>query len=91
MSDSFVDMLHDWYQSMVAYLGSSSSYRISGSRASQEDPKEIYTVHLMNLTAQDQHELQLDQNTIPSPRFKFRHRFTLPLGHSVVCVSVLFA
>ena len=91
MSDSFVDMLHDWYKSMVAYLGSSSSYRISGSRASQEDPREIYTVHLMNLTTQDQHELQLNPNTIPLPRFKFKYRFTLPLGHFVVCVLVLFA
>ena len=51
----------------------------------------IYTVHLMNLTAQDQHELQLNPIAIPSPRFKFSHKFTLPLGHFVVCVSGPFS
>ncbi|KAH0827345.1 hypothetical protein J3R83DRAFT_3979 [Lanmaoa asiatica] len=68
----------------------STSYRISGSRASQQDPMVMYTVHLMNLTTEDQHELQLNPSAIPSPRFKFNHTFTLPLGHSVVCVSVRF-
>ena len=47
----------------------------------------IYTVHLMNLTAQDQHELKLDPSAIPSPRFRFSHAFKLPLAHSVVCVT----
>ncbi|KAI9455502.1 hypothetical protein HD554DRAFT_2207426 [Boletus coccyginus] len=70
-------------------LYSSTSYRIWGSRTSRQDPTAMYTVHLMNLTAQDQHELQLNPNATPSPRFKFSHRFTLPLGHSVVRAQLL--
>ncbi|KAF8452913.1 hypothetical protein L210DRAFT_3617960 [Boletus edulis BED1] len=67
----------------------STSYQISGSRESQQDPMAIYTVHLLNLTTQDQHELQLNPSAIPSPRFKFHHRFTLPLGHSVMRAQLL--
>ncbi|KAF8550994.1 hypothetical protein OG21DRAFT_1543721 [Imleria badia] len=43
----------------------------------------------MSLTTQDQHELQLNPSAIPSPRFKFRHTFTLPLGHSVARAQLL--
>ncbi|KAF8837455.1 hypothetical protein BDN67DRAFT_983226, partial [Paxillus ammoniavirescens] len=73
------------------YYGSNSSqsYQISGSRESQEDPMVIYTVHLMNLTTQDQHELQLNPTAIPSPRFRFTHDFKLPQGHSVVRAQLL--
>ena len=46
----------------------------------------MYTVHVMSLTTQDQHELQLNPNAVPSPRFRFTHRFNLPLGHIVMCV-----
>ncbi|KAF9218569.1 hypothetical protein BS17DRAFT_720337 [Gyrodon lividus] len=67
----------------------STSYQISGSRESQEDPTVIYTVHLMNLTMQDQHELQLNPTTIPSPRFKSVHNFKLPQGHSVIRAQLL--
>lgn len=72
----------------MAGLYSSMLYRISGSRQSQRDPMAMYMVHLMKLTAEDQHELQLDPSAIPSPRFKFSHMFQLPLTHSVVYVSV---
>ncbi|KAF8428955.1 hypothetical protein L210DRAFT_3508644 [Boletus edulis BED1] len=65
------------------------SLMISGSRESQQDSMAIYTVHLLNLTTQDQHELQLNPSAIPSPRFKFHYRFTLPLGHSVVRAQLL--
>ncbi|KIJ13989.1 hypothetical protein PAXINDRAFT_100354 [Paxillus involutus ATCC 200175] len=73
------------------YHGSygSTSYQISGSRESHEDPMVIYTVHLMNLTAQDLHELQLNPTFIPSPRFRFTHTFKLPQGHSVVRAQLL--
>ncbi|KIK75506.1 hypothetical protein PAXRUDRAFT_172638, partial [Paxillus rubicundulus Ve08.2h10] len=72
-----------------ALSNSSQSYQISGSRESQEDPTVVYTVHLMNLTAQDQHELQLNPTAIPSPRFRFIHDFRLPQGHSVVRAQLL--
>ncbi|KAG8219200.1 hypothetical protein J3R82DRAFT_13 [Butyriboletus roseoflavus] len=71
------------------YSFASTSYQISGSRTTQLDPMALYTVHLMNLTTQDQHELQLNPSTIPSPRFRFRHTFSLPLGHSVVRAQLL--
>ncbi|KIJ05810.1 hypothetical protein PAXINDRAFT_20962 [Paxillus involutus ATCC 200175] len=73
------------------YYGSSSStsYQISGSRESHEDPMVIYTVHLMNLTTQDQHELQLNPTFIPSPRFRYTHSFKLPQGHSVIRAQLL--
>ncbi|KAF8122279.1 hypothetical protein EV363DRAFT_1274846 [Boletus edulis] len=70
-------------------FSSLTSYQISGSRESPQDAKAIYTVHLLNLTTQDQHELQLNPSAIPSPRFNFHHRFTLPLGHSVMRVQLL--
>ncbi|KIJ06916.1 hypothetical protein PAXINDRAFT_19882 [Paxillus involutus ATCC 200175] len=72
-----------------SWSNSSQSYQISGSRESQEDPMVICTVHLMNLTTQDQHELQLNPTAIPSPRFKFTHSFKLPQGHSVVRAQLL--
>ncbi|KIJ64834.1 hypothetical protein HYDPIDRAFT_111462 [Hydnomerulius pinastri MD-312] len=68
---------------------SATSYQITGSRESQEDPMVIYTVHLMNLTTQDQQALQLDPNAVPSPRFKFAHSFRLPQGHSVIRAQLL--
>jgi hypothetical protein len=75
----------------LSWPNSYQSYRISGARESQEDPMVIYTVHLMNLTTQDQHELQMNPTAIPSPRFRFTHSFKLPQGHSVMCVLQLSA
>ena len=43
----------------------------------------VHMVHVMNLTTQDQHELQLNRSAIPSPHFRFSHMFNLPLGHTV--------
>ncbi|KAF9231332.1 hypothetical protein BU15DRAFT_68422 [Melanogaster broomeanus] len=60
-----------------------------GSRESQVDAMVTYTVHLMNLTTQDQHELQLHPTAIPSPRFKFTHSFKLRQGHSVIRAQLL--
>ncbi|KAF8548147.1 hypothetical protein OG21DRAFT_1607071, partial [Imleria badia] len=71
--------------------GSSTNYRITGSRASRQEPMVMYTVHVMNLTTEDQHELQLNPIAIPSPRFRFRHTFNLPLGNSVIRAQLLEA
>ena len=46
----------------------------------------MHTVHVMNLTEQDQHGLQFDPSAIPSPQFRFRHTFNLPLGHTIMYV-----
>ncbi|KAF9232513.1 hypothetical protein BU15DRAFT_67382 [Melanogaster broomeanus] len=60
-----------------------------GTWESKVDAMVIYTVHVMNLTTQDQHELQLNPTTIPSPRFKFSHSFKLRQGHSVIRAQLL--
>ncbi|KIJ61776.1 hypothetical protein HYDPIDRAFT_115606 [Hydnomerulius pinastri MD-312] len=62
---------------------SSTSYELTGSRESMEDPMLLFTVHLMQLTAQDQHDLQLVPTTIPTPRLKPSHSFRLPLDFSI--------
>lgn len=66
-----------------------SSVQITGSREYFERPKLKFTVHLMQLTAQDSHSLQLDSSMIPSPKFKNSFSFKLPLGHSVVRAQLL--
>ncbi|KAG9310081.1 hypothetical protein JVU11DRAFT_9689 [Chiua virens] len=66
-----------------------TSHSISGMRSSKQDPVVVHTIHLMNLTTQDQHELQLDSSAIPSPRFQFHHTFKLSLGHWVVRAQLL--
>ncbi|KAF8548560.1 hypothetical protein OG21DRAFT_1422884 [Imleria badia] len=83
------DMSTQTSYSCVSSLYSSTSYQISGLRESHQDPMAIYTVHLMKLTTQDQHEFQLNPRAIPSPRFKFRHKFTLPLAHSIERAQLL--
>ncbi|KAG2340343.1 hypothetical protein BDR05DRAFT_889963 [Suillus weaverae] len=65
------------------------SVQISGLREHFEPPKLKFTVHPMQLTAQDLHSLQLDSSTIPSPQFRNSFSFKLPLGHSVVYVAQL--
>ncbi|KAG2130165.1 uncharacterized protein EDB93DRAFT_1181059 [Suillus bovinus] len=66
-----------------------SSVQITGSREYLEQPKLKFTVHPMELTAQDLHSLQLDSSTIPSPKFRNSFTFKLPLGHSVVRAQLL--
>ncbi|KAG2051772.1 hypothetical protein BDR06DRAFT_958570 [Suillus hirtellus] len=66
-----------------------SSVQITGSREYFEQPKLKFTVHLMQLTAQDLHSLQLDSSMVPSPKFTNSFSFKLPLGHSVVRAQLL--
>ncbi|KAG1723067.1 hypothetical protein EDD22DRAFT_790202, partial [Suillus occidentalis] len=66
-----------------------SSVQITGSREYFERPKLKFTVHPMQLTAQDLHSLQLDSSTIPSPKFRDSFSFKLPLGHSVMRAQLL--
>ncbi|KAG8215603.1 hypothetical protein J3R82DRAFT_7468 [Butyriboletus roseoflavus] len=81
--------IDDVTQSYASSL-SPKSFQIYCSRSTQRDQTALlYTVHLMNLTAQDRHELQLNPSAIPSPQFRFSHKFSLPLGHSVVRAQLL--
>ncbi|KAF8122287.1 hypothetical protein EV363DRAFT_1555266 [Boletus edulis] len=66
-----------------------TSYRITGARALQQEPTAVYTVHVMNLTEEDKHQLQLNPSAIPSPRFRRKHTFNLPLGHSIMHAQLL--
>ncbi|KAF8549816.1 hypothetical protein OG21DRAFT_1447416 [Imleria badia] len=59
------------------------SYEITGLRVTLKEASLLFTVHLMHLTAQDQHELQLNPTKVPSPCFKESYSFQLPVGFSV--------
>jgi hypothetical protein len=56
------------------------SFDITGLRETLKEASLLFTIHLMHLTTQDQHELQLDSTKVPSPRFKESYSFQLPLG-----------
>ena len=59
------------------------SYEVTGSRESLKEASLLFTIHPMHLTAQDQHELQLEPTKVPNPRFKDSYSFRLPLGFSI--------
>ncbi|KAH7884451.1 hypothetical protein F5I97DRAFT_1937890 [Phlebopus sp. FC_14] len=82
-----INSVHEDKQRLYRYTH--DSYRVSGSREFQADPKVIFTVHLMNLTAEDQHNLQLNPSAIPFPRFRHTHNFGLPCGCSVKRAQLL--
>ncbi|KAG1778913.1 hypothetical protein EV702DRAFT_1093073 [Suillus placidus] len=64
---------------------------ISGRREYFQDPVFEFSVHLMQLTEDDQHSLKMDPTMIPSPKFTGRHAysFKLLLGHSVARAQLL--
>ena len=69
----------------LAYRRGSSpqNFYITGQRETLEEASLLFTIHLMHLTTQDQHELRLDSNKVPSPHFKESYTFQLPVGFSV--------
>ncbi|KAI6141825.1 hypothetical protein BKA82DRAFT_829435, partial [Pisolithus tinctorius] len=69
--------------------GRSRTFKLWGRRESEEDPVTCYTVHPMNVTEEDKHNLQLDPSSIPSPRFQFQHQFELPPGHTILRTQLL--
>ncbi|KAH7918945.1 hypothetical protein BV22DRAFT_1041330 [Leucogyrophana mollusca] len=71
------------------YGYSPAYYRVSGSRESLDQPSLIFTVHLLNITTQDHHDLQLDPAFIPTPRCGVSHTFRLPIGHSITHAQLL--
>ncbi|KAG1809706.1 uncharacterized protein BJ212DRAFT_1448752 [Suillus subaureus] len=54
-----------------------------------KQPKLKFTVHLMQLTAQDLHSLQFDPSSTPSPKFRNSYSFKLPINDSVVRAQLL--
>ncbi|KAG8215118.1 hypothetical protein J3R82DRAFT_8569 [Butyriboletus roseoflavus] len=59
------------------------SFEITGHRETLKEASLLFTIHLMHLTTEDQHELQLHPTTVPNPRFKESYSFQLPVGFSV--------
>ncbi|KAI6163533.1 hypothetical protein EDD17DRAFT_475985 [Pisolithus thermaeus] len=68
---------------------SSSQWRLSGIRETQEDPVTCFTVHVMSLTEQDKHNLQLDASAVLTPHFHFEHKFRLTEGHTILRAQLL--
>ncbi|KAL4067444.1 hypothetical protein V8B97DRAFT_1873723 [Scleroderma yunnanense] len=71
------------------YSRLSDSYRISGARETQVDPMTCFTVHPMNLTEEDQHDLQLNPSFIPSPHFRFDYKFWLHQEYTIIHAQLL--
>ncbi len=59
------------------------SFDITGQQETQKEASLLFTIHLMHLTTQDQHELQLDPIKVPSPHFKESYTFQVPVGFSI--------
>ena len=59
------------------------SFYITGQRETLQEASLLFTVHLMHLTTQDQHELRLDPIKVPSPHFKESYTFQLSVGFSI--------
>lgn len=72
----------------LAFLGlqgvpGPQSFDITGYRETMREASLLFTIHLMHLTTQDQHDLQFDPTKVPNPRFKESYSFKLPIGFSV--------
>ena len=63
-----------------------ASYHVVGRQEYFEDPANEYTIHVLNSTADDKHNMQLDPTFIPSPSVSQRlsHSFRLTLGKHIV-------
>ena len=59
------------------------SFEITGQRETLMEASLLITIHLMHLTTQDQHELQLDPIKVPSPHFTESYTFEIPVGFSI--------
>jgi hypothetical protein len=70
---------------------SGSEYVITGRRQAIEDAKLEFCVHLMDITSDDKHNMQLDPNYIPSPAVNKRlsSKFFIPVSMNIAYESVL--
>ncbi|KAI5998937.1 hypothetical protein F5J12DRAFT_724706, partial [Pisolithus orientalis] len=64
-------------------LNRSRVNRITRHNTKSREPMTCFTVHIMSLTEQDKHGLQLDASIIPSPHFGFKYEFRLAQGYTV--------
>ncbi|KAL6309202.1 hypothetical protein BKA93DRAFT_724346 [Sparassis latifolia] len=60
-------------------------YRVSGRCDWLEEPSLEYVVHILSLTAEHKHNLQLDPSFVPQPGVHERlsHKFHLPIDHEI--------
>ena len=66
-----------------------SGFKVIGRTEVSEGPKLEFRVHLMDLTSDDKHNMQLNHKHVPNPVVSARRSgvFRLPLGHRIVYVS----
>jgi hypothetical protein len=64
-------------------------YKVSGGREVPEEPKLQFQVHILDLTSDDKHSMQLNSKHIPKPITSDRRSavFHLPIGPSIVYES----
>ena len=61
-------------------------FQISGREETYTDPYLDYKIHVLELTAEHSHELQLDPKFVPMPHLKERSfsSFQLPVNHKIL-------
>ncbi|EIW81353.1 hypothetical protein CONPUDRAFT_55755 [Coniophora puteana RWD-64-598 SS2] len=67
----------------------SPTLSVKGRLITKEDDQVVYQAHLMQLTIEDCHELQLDSSFVPSPRFGVAYTFSLPTGSEIIYSQLL--
>jgi hypothetical protein len=67
-----------------------ASFKITASDKSRTEPTVECKLHVVHLTTDDQHTLQLDPTFVPSPHLQASsaQTFQLPLGRRILCVYV---
>jgi len=70
---------------------SGSEYVIAGRRQAIEDAKLEFCVHLMDITSDDKHNMQLNPDYIPSPAVNERlsSKFSIPISMNIVYGLIL--
>jgi hypothetical protein len=65
---------------------SSSVAKIFGRTITRVEPALTYKIHVLGLSADHRHNLQLDHSFVPSPDVneRFSYSFRLPLEHQVL-------
>lgn len=61
-------------------------FNLTGVDKNPTDPVLQHNVHVLGLTAEDRHAIQLDRTFIPSPQVvaRFSHKFDLPLQYRIM-------
>ncbi|KAH0833841.1 hypothetical protein J3R83DRAFT_11005 [Lanmaoa asiatica] len=83
MGRTLIQKMNSLSESCDSLVPGPQSFEITGYRETLREASLLFTIHLMHLTTQDQHELQLDSTKVPNPRFKESYSFRLPVGFSI--------